>query len=185
MRLNLLCADNQPGILFSLKLDLDATHNVLAATTWQQAIDALRSEPVDAVLVSVDFPGENGKTLLQQLKSEYPNVIRIGLGGEKLADAGMDLMAKEEIFRFLRKPWTEESLKFLLDGVVKRISATRKHKRTDVVKDKLLAAMEARHPGISKVELTDGSWVIDEQKVNGLDPALTPELYRLIHGAPG
>ena len=91
----ILLVDDDPQILKALRLSIGAAgYAVLTAETGEQAIDQLRHELIDAVILDLGLPDTDGKDVIRAVRqwSEVPIIILSArhLEGEKIAalDAG-------------------------------------------------------------------------------------------------
>lgn len=107
----ILFVDDEPNILEGLQ-DLLRKYRremeVVFATDGEAALAELRKRPFDAVVSDMRMPGMDGAALLQRVKQEYPDVIRIILSGH--ADRNAIFMALPVSHQFLAKPCDAEAL---------------------------------------------------------------------------
>jgi len=70
-----LCVEDHPGHLRVLTRLLDAAgYQVVTAMTAQQALDLVRQQPVDGILLEYDLPDANGASLRSELKQIVPQI---------------------------------------------------------------------------------------------------------------
>lgn len=83
MKRILICEDEKPFIK-ALRHKLEGEgYEVLEATDGQIAIDMLKQEKVDLVLLDLMLPYKNGFEILQELKEDMPPVIVMSNLGQK------------------------------------------------------------------------------------------------------
>jgi DNA-binding NtrC family response regulator len=72
-----LVVDDEPGVRESLRMLLKDAHSVRCAASVDAALEALRREPADLVLLDLVMPGRSGLELLEELgeRPEAPRVV--------------------------------------------------------------------------------------------------------------
>ncbi|HSW31119.1 MAG TPA: response regulator [Longimicrobiales bacterium] len=114
--LRVLVADDEPLIRTALRRLLEKRgHRVHEAPDAFAALEVLRAEPVDAVLVDMRMPGD-GTTVLDWLREQRFGGMTILMTGELAVDAPG---AGEEVHR-LQKPFPFPSVVSLLEEGVRR-----------------------------------------------------------------
>lgn len=107
----ILFVDDEEFILKSMQR-LFATHDweILTASSGEDAL-ALFDKQNIAVLVSDQrMPGMLGTELIERVKQRSPETVRIILSGYTDLAYLLEAINKGEIFRFIVKPWDEETL---------------------------------------------------------------------------
>src|ERR1700723_3469028 len=124
-----LCVDDEPRVVDSLAVHLRKDFRILTAHGGHAALRMLKEGAVPLVIVSdMRMPGMDGATLLKHVKQLYPEVTRILLTGETGRDAAVAAVNEGQIFRFLTKPCSTDTLRAAIDaGVVQHrlVSAER------------------------------------------------------------
>jgi len=106
-----LCVDDEPNILSSLKRSLRGEgHVVLTATGGAQALAMLEQMPVDLVISDMRMPVMDGAQLLEQVRERWPQVVRILLTGHADMTSTVAAINRGRIFRYIHKPWDEHEL---------------------------------------------------------------------------
>src|SRR4051812_29140875 len=107
----ILFVDDEPNILDGLR-DLLRKYRhkmeMVFATSGDAALAELREGRFDALVSDMRMPRMDGATLLQKVKEEYPDVIRIILSGQ--AERNSVFMALPVCHQFLAKPCDAETL---------------------------------------------------------------------------
>lgn len=107
---SLLLVDDEPMVLASLRrLFFECDYSVLVAQNALEALELLKSTPVDAALIDLKMPGMDGLALLKKIRKEYPAVMCImltGHGGVREAVEAIRLGALD----FLEKPYIPDDL---------------------------------------------------------------------------
>jgi len=106
-----LCVDDEPAILSSLKRALRAPDiAVITAASGAQALELMAALPVDLVISDMRMPGMDGAQLLERICREWPDAVRILLTGHSDTSATVLAVNRGRIFRYLQKPWDEQEL---------------------------------------------------------------------------
>ena len=80
---HILCVDDEPQVLESLKLNLRRAHTVSTATGGAEALALLDQASDIAVIVSdMRMPGMNGAAFLAQARHKAPDAVRMLLTGQ-------------------------------------------------------------------------------------------------------
>ncbi len=108
----LLIVDDEAGILSALKrlLRRDGYH-ILTAESPALAFDLLAQHPVQVIVSDQRMPEMSGTEFLSRVKQLYPETIRIVLSGYTDLQSVTDAINRGAIYRFLTKPWDDESLR--------------------------------------------------------------------------
>jgi len=108
----ILCVDDEEGILNSLKRLLrKEPYKIFTAAGGVAGLELLSQHPVQIVISDQRMPGMSGTQFLQEVKKEWPDTIRVILSGYAEADSILESINQGEVYRFLAKPWKDESLK--------------------------------------------------------------------------
>ena len=106
----LMFVDDEISILTSLKrVFRKSPYDLYTAQNGVEALEVLKSTPIDAALVDLLMPQMNGMELLEQMRSDYPwvrVVILTGSGGVQDAVKAIKLGAVD----FIEKPYETENL---------------------------------------------------------------------------
>jgi response regulator RpfG family c-di-GMP phosphodiesterase len=114
-----LCVDDEPRVVESLAVQLRKDFQILTANGGNTALRMLKEGAAPLVIVSdMRMPGMDGATLLKQVKQLYPDVTRILLTGETGRDAAIAAVNEGQIFRFLTKPCSTDTLRAAIDAGV-------------------------------------------------------------------
>ncbi|MNF39126.1 Hydrogenase transcriptional regulatory protein hupR1 [compost metagenome] len=112
---SVLLVDDEENILSSLRRVLRGEpYSVQIASGGEQALEILRSQPVDLVISDARMPGMDGATLLAEVQKHWPETMRILLTG--YADIGTTIRAinQGQIYRYISKPWDDDELRLTI-----------------------------------------------------------------------
>lgn len=114
----ILCVDDDPKILRSLKWVLERDYEVLTAESGESALRVIQHHDFEVVISDQRMPGMMGADFLDVVRQIRPRTIRILLTGYSDIDALLDSINKGEIFRFIKKPWDIPQLKRIVAEAV-------------------------------------------------------------------
>lgn len=128
--LSLLCVDDDKGILNSLKRTLKGEdYEVIVANSGQEALEILKERSVQVVLSDVMMPEMDGVELVNRIKQQYPEIIRLILTGTDDKNVTVKLINTGEIYRYIAKPWDTEELKYILRQSFEHFRLNNENKR--------------------------------------------------------
>lgn len=106
-----LLVDDEPGVLQALSRNLRRQpYRLYTVRSAAEAVDVIKSRPVDLVVTDEAMPGMRGTEFLGWVASEYPEIVRIMLTGKPSVEAMMQAVNHGEVYRFLTKPCEVVSL---------------------------------------------------------------------------
>jgi DNA-binding NtrC family response regulator len=159
----LLVDDEQVTLNVLSRLLRSDGYQVTTTTDPAEGIRLVEEGKVQIVVSDMDMPRMNGLELLARLRASRPHVLRILLTGRGSLEAAMRAINEGEVFRFLTKPWNNDEFR----GTIREAEARLREPPPEVraanlveQRNNLLAALEATHPGITRVERADGSYTI-------------------------
>jgi len=175
MRHSLLIVDDEEFVRNALVRALrNEDYDIRTADSPKAAWVALAERPADIVISDFKMPRMTGLELLQRVREEFPDTIRIMLTGHADTETVIDAVNNSEIYRFLTKPWNDDELKLVLRLAAAHLDSMRENRRLMELVTRqaaLLEGIESRHPGITKVVRSqDGAVVIDEADLADLIP---------------
>lgn len=112
----ILFVDDEPQILDGLRGALRkqrAQWEMIFANSGAAALEHLRSASFDVIVSDIRMPSMDGAALLERVKAEFPNVIRIVLSGH--ADREAIVRALPVSHQFLSKPCDGAVLKNVIE----------------------------------------------------------------------
>lgn len=105
-----LCVDDEPGILRSLKWLLQKEFEVHTASSGQDGLALVRQHDFDVVISDQRMPGMTGSEFLREVRLLAPRAMRILLTGYSDFPAILRSVNESEVFRFINKPWNIDEL---------------------------------------------------------------------------
>jgi len=110
-RPRILCVDDEPDILESMRDNLRRSFDVTTAVGPTEGLEALATKGPFAVVVSdMRMPVMNGATFLAEVHREAPDTVRMLLTGYTDLESAVAAVNQGQIFRFLTKPCAQDAL---------------------------------------------------------------------------
>ena len=120
---HVLCVDDEPQVLESLKLNLRRLYTVSTAASGAEALALLDQARDVAVIVSdMRMPSMNGAAFLAQARHKAPDAVRLLLTGQSDIESAIAAVNDGQVFRFLSKPCAPT---VLLDAVASAVTQHR------------------------------------------------------------
>ena len=117
----ILCVDDEPNILDSLRRQLRHHFSVETAPSGKEGLRILEREPTFTVVVSdMRMPGMDGAEFLRRAREQAPDCVRLLLTGQADLDSAISAVNDGNIFRFLTKPCQPEILLAALTAAVEQ-----------------------------------------------------------------
>ncbi len=118
-RPRLLFVDDEPAVLEALAVNFRRGFEVVTATSGDAGLEYLRAQSDFAVVVSdMRMPRMDGTTFLALARDAAPDAVRILLTGHTDLDAAIRVVNHGQIFRFLTKPCSRDTLRGAIDSAV-------------------------------------------------------------------
>lgn len=115
----ILIVDDEEQNLVSFKATFRRIFQVYTASSADEGMQVLRTEPDICVVVSDHrMPGKTGVKFLEDVRLEFPKIIRIVLTAYADPEATKDAINKAGVYRYLNKPWIESDLLSTLNAAV-------------------------------------------------------------------
>ena len=113
---SVLCLDDEPSILRSLKRILPRDHyQVHLAESGHEALALMSETPIDLVISDMRMPEMSGAEFLEKVANQYPDTIRILLTGYSDIQSTIAAVNYGRIHRYVQKPWETQELLDCLD----------------------------------------------------------------------
>jgi len=130
--LNVMVVDDEPGIRSGVNrilnnftvsypfMDADIGFNVIEVGTGEEAIEKVKSDPIDIVLLDNKLPGIQGTDVLEFINKNKPEILVMMI----TSYASLELAVKTTnngAHDFIPKPFTPQELKSSLENVSKHL----------------------------------------------------------------
>ena len=117
MSIKILIAEDEPGLRLALRANLKAHYDVYEAADGLQAVEAVRQQFFDVVLMDIRMPGMNGLDALAEIKKISPGVLVFMMTAfESVETARMALQRGAR--DYIVKPVDMEELKANIDHLL-------------------------------------------------------------------
>lgn len=108
----LLLVDDEPGIRSALtRLLRPDGYRILSAESGEEGLQLLALNSVQVIISDQRMPGMSGTEFLSTVASLYPATVRILLSGYTDLKVVTEGVNKGAVFKFITKPWDDDSLK--------------------------------------------------------------------------
>lgn len=130
--LNLLVVDDEPGIRSGVSrvlknftvgypfMDEDFSFHILEAETGEQALEIIKSQPVDIVLLDNKLPGIEGIDVLSYIRNNNLDIAVMMI----TSYASLELAIKatqQGAYNFVPKPFTPQELRMSVENITKHL----------------------------------------------------------------
>jgi response regulator RpfG family c-di-GMP phosphodiesterase len=106
----LLVVDDEPEVCNSVSHLLYRNYRVLRAHSAAEAVELLSQHAVEIIMTDQRMPEITGVEMLQKIKSQYPEAIRILFTGYADLNSVIAAINQGHVYRYLSKPWQPEEL---------------------------------------------------------------------------
>lgn len=111
MKPHVLFVDDDPSNLAVLEATCADEFAVLTAGSAEQALELMKKHEVGVLLTDQRMPVTTGVELLERVRSDYPDVIRMLVTAYTDLGAAIDAINRGQVRRYIRKPWQPDELK--------------------------------------------------------------------------
>ena len=128
MKEKILIIDREPDVRKILEnLLRKERYQVTSASGVEEAIDTLKSEAFDLVIMDINMPGTNGLQVMRNIKELEEGIEVIVLTGLNSIDNAVQALRHDGAFDFLTKPL--ENMDQLINSVEKALQKQKLHKK--------------------------------------------------------
>ncbi len=116
----ILIVDDEPDVLFSLKGLLRREFELYTAESGDEALEILKQHSIHVIMTDQRMPGMSGVELMNRVRTEYPNAIRMVFTGYADIKAVVEAINTGGLYRYITKPWDPDELIETLQRAAKR-----------------------------------------------------------------
>ena len=148
---NILVCDDESGIRTLIKKYAQFEgHNVVEAQNGMQAIDIVREQNIDIVVMDIMMPELDGFSTVKEIRkqSEVPVIMLSARGEEYDRIHGFEVGADD----YVVKPFSPKELMMRIDSVMRRRNKTETQNHSTYIKGSLVIDFTARKVMIDGVE---------------------------------
>lgn len=126
-----LYVDDEQQNLVSFRAGFRKLYTVLTANNGQDALDLLEEHKEDVAVIISDqrMPKMTGVELFEQVRSLYPDIMRIVLTGYSDVQDIINAISKGEVYRYITKPWSRDELRVTIDNAIEAHNLKIENKR--------------------------------------------------------
>ena len=107
--MKILVVDDEGIVLESCRRVLVDRFDVMTASSADAALDVLRRETIEMILLDIKMPGKDGMSLLKEVKEKWPNIPVIVMSGYATPET-VEQVSRTEAATFIAKPFTPDEL---------------------------------------------------------------------------
>lgn len=137
--------DDEINILKSIQRVL--RHQPWEVLTYSNPELAIRElsgrSDIDVIISDYRMPEMNGVDVLQALKQQCPDSIRMILSGQVDMEAVLNAINKAEVYRFIMKPWNDDDLIITIKNAISHNQLIKENKQ-------LAETVRAQHREINR-----------------------------------
>lgn len=114
--------DDEEMVLAALQtfLELETAYTVQSFTSPAEALEAVKSEPVDVVVADFMMPEMDGISFLKEVRNLKSHVTRILLTGYADVENAIRAINEAGLYHYLQKPWDNEHLRLVIRNGMER-----------------------------------------------------------------
>ncbi len=126
----ILLVDDEANVLSSLRrIFRRENYHIESAMSGEEALKVLSQNTFQLMISDFKMPQMNGAELLKQVKSLYPETIRIMLTGYADTDAVMGAINEGAVYKFILKPWNDDDLRITVGLALEQYDLLKKNKQ--------------------------------------------------------
>lgn len=151
--INMLVLDDEVSILSALnRLFHDASFSIYTTTNYLEALDVIAKNKVKVVLSDYRMSDITGIEFLRKVKDLSPQIIRIIFTGYADVQVAQDAINKGEVYRFIDKPWDDDSLKVTIKDAMRQF---------DIIEDNknLLVTVQKQNEDLKSLDLLKSEFI--------------------------
>ncbi len=129
--IKILVVDDEEHIRIALKRILKRLEvEIYLAESGEIALNILKHQPVDLVLLDLKMPGIDGMDVLKTIKQEYSDVMVIVITGFATLETAVESM-KQGAYDFIPKPFDKDHILLVVKRAIDNIKLKREKERLD------------------------------------------------------
>ena len=170
----ILVVDDERWIRVNLRRILEADgHTVYLADGGEAALQLLKQHPVDIIITDHRMPRMSGLELLEHVRTDYPDILRVILTGYADLQLALDAINKVEVHRLLLKPYSQDQILRTVQELLELKSTGSEIGTVDLNKARIrksaIEALQKEHPGIAHVVRDrQGRIIITDEDLEGV-----------------
>jgi type II secretory ATPase GspE/PulE/Tfp pilus assembly ATPase PilB-like protein/DNA-binding response OmpR family regulator len=150
----ILIVDDEPNVLDSMRrIFRKENYQIETAANGKDALALMKQKSFQLIISDHMMPGMTGAELLQKVREQYPETIRIMLTGHADTSAIMGAIKDGAVYRFILKPAQDDDLRVTVALALEQFDIIKKNKELLSINSRQSKEMEA----LSKLTLVSKS----------------------------
>ncbi|MEM6533614.1 MAG: response regulator [Myxococcota bacterium] len=141
-RFTLLCVDDEKSVLDLLFSIFRGDYNVLCASSGEEALEIIRSKPIDLLVTDQRMPNMTGTDLIERARELAPQVPSILLTAHKRPTEIIDAINRGRVYRYVTKPWDLRDLRQTVRTALEQVVLERTNRQLLRENQRRLDALE-------------------------------------------
>ena len=141
----LLVVDDEPEVCDSVYHLLYRRYHVLRAHGAAEAVELMAQHEVEIIMTDQRMPELTGVEMLQKIKSQYPEAIRMLFTGFADINSVIAAINQGHVYRYLSKPWRPEELEAAVADAAAEYTRIVQHSRELASCRKRIAELEGEN----------------------------------------
>ena len=125
----LLLIDDEPANLQKLQRTFVDQYDVRLAHGGEEALEILKSSPVDVVITDQRMPNMSGIEFLDAARQIQPDLVRIILTGYADVNDLIDAINSSKVHKYITKPWVPDDLRLAVREAMEKRELQRENER--------------------------------------------------------
>ncbi len=144
-QVKILCVDDEPNVLSALRrmFSLEGCE-ISTADSGAAALEQFATQGFDVIISDMQMPHMNGAQLLQQVRQQWPQTMRILLTGTADLANAVAAINDGEIYRYIAKPWNDDELLGVVKSAVELASLAQERERLTALIQEQNKALEEK-----------------------------------------
>lgn len=153
----ILYIDDEPDNLEAFRDEFEDYFTIHTAGSGPEGLDVIRREPIALALVDQRMPGMSGVEVMEAIRKEHPDVLRVMITAYTDLDVVIDAINRGAVYQYFRKPWDHEDIRtgvmrgievYHLKQESRRLQAERVENMKKMVRSNRLAAVGTMVSGL-------------------------------------
>jgi PAS domain S-box-containing protein len=140
----LLIIDDEVDITKALVRQFKRRYTVFSANSALEAMSILEKEDIHVIISDQRMPSMTGIEFFSNIKSKYPDIIKLVLTGFTDINNVIDAINKGQVFRYITKPWNPEELDWTINEAFEKFSLQSRNKELLIELSKANAYLEEK-----------------------------------------
>lgn len=126
--------DDQDVLDLLAEVSADWDVETLLASSGDEALRIVADQNIQVMVIDQIMPGISGLEVLERLRAEAPEVVRVVMTGYADVDSAIDAINQGSVFRFLKKPFSIDQVEEVLREAIQEYD---KHQSREMFSDQM------------------------------------------------